>query len=1040
MPRYKLGCCALGIATALFTGVARLPAQQSSAMPDWLEKAIEPARPPNIVQFPVNIPQPTLAPNNSHVAGPVAPSSFNQTYEQALANARQDCKALWSDRAFETLRDKVPIPLSLDQDKPAWSMLTNNERMRPKQNTLADLTIRALEKCRAAYAPVYSMLPPQVKTMITEGLERKQDALIAELSLGKITFGEYNIAINEMSGEFVRAVSGLQNTSRTPTSPSEPYEILAEATAECKALWSSNTFDTLRKKIPLGDEKPTLAMLTNRERLYPKDRPLADLAIKTLEKCRAAVAPAYAMFPPQIGAMKDGIDRKHDAVIAQLYVGKITFGEYNARMARLYEESASFLSGIPQSNQSNRSDSASANNTSSNTAPVVSTITTQASQPAEPELGASPVRRFALVIGNSNYLNLPKLSNPANDARSINETLQRIGFLTKLVLDASEQDIRREVRKFAGESEKADIAFVFYAGHGAQVNGENYLLPVDIEVARTEADIQLTGFKVDDLVNSIRSNTKIVFLDACRDNPVLFRNLVKGRGAQSAGLAPAVASKLDPGKPGGGIFIAYATDSGSVAQEGEGKHSPFTQALLRNLQKPISIDDMFSLVTKEVRLVTKNTQRPYKYASLESIVCLARSCQGAPSAETVIDPVQQAQRSEGLDLQIALQTNNSDALEAYLQKYPDSQKLNEVLAAISRLRRSEFNEWTLYEIANLKLPQSFKLSSIEQFGSRVAVRQRFLVDPSQQPKEQQQPDAAYHENITVFDCENPIMATAETTTLSKSGETLYHYKWGDPRYLNLSIGVALSSGMVGLTARRILCHEQLRTPLVKKSQLTSMAFSSLSSTLAGDGDIFYAPIANDTGTQDQKEALLIIRFNNERPLKFPNVSIDLPNFQTEVNRVTFQCTDNKFFSSKSEDYDASNNLVYLTALDPSGAIQWNEFVETSPVGMLRQIFCHKEFSGIGVQVTVEDNSIKVTRVMDEKPAAKAGVKVDDLITYLDGKSVDGLTLNQAIEKLRGPPNSKVKLGIVRKGEDSPIELSITREMVQADSRQGQAQK
>ena len=132
--------------------------------------------------------------------------------------------------------------------------------------------------------------------------------------------------------------------------------------------------------------------------------------------------------------------------------------------------------------------------------------------------------------------------------------------------------MRREVRKFASESEKADLAFVFYAGHGAQVNGENYVLPVDMEIPRTESDIQLTGLKVDDLVNSIRARTKVVFLDACRDNPVLFKNLVKGRGAaHPTGLAPAVASNLNPTNPGGGVFIAYATDAGSVALEGEGK-------------------------------------------------------------------------------------------------------------------------------------------------------------------------------------------------------------------------------------------------------------------------------------------------------------------------------------------------------------------------------------------------------------------------------------------------------------------------------------
>ena len=123
---------------------------------------------------------------------------------------------------------------------------------------------------------------------------------------------------------------------------------------------------------------------------------------------------------------------------------------------------------------------------------------------------AAPIdSRMALVIGNSNYANLPKLSNPANDARAVAETLKTMGYKARLLIDGSEQSIRREIRQFASDSEKADVAFVFYAGHGAQVNGNNYLLPVDMDIPRTEVDIQFSGLKVDDLVNSIRSNTKI---------------------------------------------------------------------------------------------------------------------------------------------------------------------------------------------------------------------------------------------------------------------------------------------------------------------------------------------------------------------------------------------------------------------------------------------------------------------------------------------------------------------------------------------------
>ena len=491
----------------------------------------------------------------------------------------------------------------------------------------------------------------------------------------------------------------------------QAYEsAVAKARGECAALWSNHSFDPLRTKVPLGEDKPTIAMLTNTERLKPKDKPLADLAIKTVEQCRAAWAPVYAILPPQVSAMLRGVERKQDAVIAELYRGKITFGEYNVAIDKMTGEMMGALSGVQSSSQSASSVPADTSQKTVTTVLPRPHPQTQQNDNDKPSIAVSNQIRLALVIGNSKYVNLPKLSNPANDARAVAEIFQKMGYKTELLLDASEQSIRQAVRKFANELDKADTAVVFYAGHGAQVNGSNYLLPVDTDVPRTEADIQFTGLKVDDLVNSVRSNVKIVFLDACRDNPALFKNIVKGRGASPSGLAPASASNFDQ-KPGGGVFIAYATDAGAVADDGQGKHSPFTEALLRNLQKPISIDDMFSLVTREVRLVTKNAQRPYKYASLENIICVPRSCSTAPTAATS-DIFQAAKQSEADELQIALATKNADALETYLEKYPETSKRLEILRAIGNVRRAEFSDWTVYEWSTANTPYFMKLNSI----------------------------------------------------------------------------------------------------------------------------------------------------------------------------------------------------------------------------------------------------------------------------------------------------------------------------------------
>jgi Caspase domain len=689
---------------------------------------------------------------------------------------------------------------------------------------------------------------------------------------------------------------------------------VAKAVEDCRKLWADPVFDPLRDKVPLGPQKPTMQMLTSSARLDTKDRPLGDLAIKVVARCRAAYVPAYAMLPEAARTLIEGLYREEDALIAELYIGKITFGEFNVSENRLAGEIFRAF----------------ANDASK---------PTEAAKPESTPLVALPRDvRVALVIGNSNYTELPKLSNPTNDAQAIAEALTKMGYGTRLLVNAGEQELRREIRKFAADSSKADVALVFYAGHGAQLNGENYLLPSDIDIPRTEADIQLSGLKVDDLVNSIRSGTKIVFLDACRDNPALFKNLAKGRGGGAAGLAPTVGSNLDPGKPGGGIFIAYATDSGAIAADGTGKHSPFTQALLRYLQQPMSIDDLFSLVTKEVRLVTNYAQRPYKYASLESIICLTGPCSGSiRGASVATDPIQEIKRSEAEELQIALRTNSAEALRTYLEKYPDSNRRLELLSTMSHMRRAEFTEWTLYEMANPRLPQFIKLSSLKQFGDKVAAETRALIDSSASGKKY--PDGSYGESLFVVDCKRPRMAAAESKVTDRAGKVLYAYKWADPQFLDLSTAPPFAPGSIAASTQRIVCDEAMRTPLFDKRQLSDMHFTSLSSNPAGDGDMFYGPIQDEL--RGQKQVTLINRFHRDRALEVAGGSVPgVPDRRIEASRIKVNCNDGTMTDTKSEFYDSSNRLVYLypygRQLPESG---------NSPLVLLRRIVCNANEAG-----------------------------------------------------------------------------------------------
>jgi hypothetical protein len=344
-------------------------------------------------------------------------------------------------------------------------------------------------------------------------------------------------------------LSAYAQQQETPRQPQDFSAVLNKAREACEALWADHAFDPIRNKFPLMGDKPTFAMLMDRTRLLPKDKPLADLAIKTVGKCRELSADAVVMLPQQTQRIIENGYREQDLLLARLYLGKITIGEYNVGISRIVtEQTKAFFGDVhPESGSASKQTSAEVVGTKSS--PVQQ-------QPQTATIQQPQQTRLALVIGNSNYKDLPKLRNPANDARAIVDTLRSLGFDVTLVADASELNIRHAVRKFADQSDQADLALVYYAGHGAQVNGDNYLLPVDMEVPHTEADIELSSLKVDDLVNSIRSPTKIVFLDACRDNPALFKNLVKGRGAIATGLAPTDASHLARIKPGGGVFIA----------------------------------------------------------------------------------------------------------------------------------------------------------------------------------------------------------------------------------------------------------------------------------------------------------------------------------------------------------------------------------------------------------------------------------------------------------------------------------------------------
>ncbi|QHO75803.1 caspase [Bradyrhizobium sp. CCBAU 051011] len=219
--------------------------------------------------------------------------------------------------------------------------------------------------------------------------------------------------------------------------------------------------------------------------------------------------------------------------------------------------------------------------------------------------------RLALVIGQSAYRSVPALPNPANDAKAVTQLLTDSGFEVSTASDLSQGQMRDKVSEFAGKvaAKGPDtVALVFYAGHGLQIDGENFLIPVDID-AKREADIPIQAVRLNDILNtltSVPSRMRILMLDACRNNP--FPEL-KTAGS---GLA-LVDAKV--GAPG--TFLSFSTSPGAVAEDGSGNNSPYTTALLAaGKEQGIPIEETFKRVRLAVNKVTEGRQTPWDSSSL----------------------------------------------------------------------------------------------------------------------------------------------------------------------------------------------------------------------------------------------------------------------------------------------------------------------------------------------------------------------------------------------------------------------------------------
>jgi uncharacterized caspase-like protein len=223
--------------------------------------------------------------------------------------------------------------------------------------------------------------------------------------------------------------------------------------------------------------------------------------------------------------------------------------------------------------------------------------------------------RMGLVVGNSAYEATTPLANPLNDAREMTAALKASGFTVIEALDAGKRKLDGALRAFADQLSKADVALFFYAGHGLQVGLENYLVPVDARLER-ERDLEFEAVKLEFVLRQMEidrdGKTTIVILDACRDNP-LARNLARTMGTRST----AVGRGLAPAPTGLGTFIAYSTQPGNVALDGDGRNSPFTAALVKHMaDRGRNLPATMIEVRKDVVGVTGGKQVPWDHSAL----------------------------------------------------------------------------------------------------------------------------------------------------------------------------------------------------------------------------------------------------------------------------------------------------------------------------------------------------------------------------------------------------------------------------------------
>jgi uncharacterized caspase-like protein len=285
-------------------------------------------------------------------------------------------------------------------------------------------------------------------------------------------------------------------------------------------------------------------------------------------------------------------------------------------------------------------------------------------------------RRVALVIGNNAYQNVNALKNPVNDANLIAAALKKDGFDVKVANDLGHDDLVKALRNFRGQADGADWAVVYYAGHGIEMGGENYLIPVDARLAE-DRDVEDEAVSLDRVMAIVEGSrqVKMIILDACRNNPFLATMKQTTEAHRDVGRGLAVVDRA------GASLVAFSAKAGTISLDGDGVDSPFATALAQHLTEPgVEVDKLFRLVRDDVLDATGNKQEPFVYGSLPG----RHDFYFAATPDTGVDPAALASRKDVAAAPGAVPQGSAEIefwesikssskkqeLEAYLQQFP----------------------------------------------------------------------------------------------------------------------------------------------------------------------------------------------------------------------------------------------------------------------------------------------------------------------------------------------------------------------------------